>query len=128
MKFLTLEQILAIYELLLEETGGGSGVRDQGRLESVVATQTQAVFGAEIYESPHDKAAALIRGIIADHPFVDGNKRTGMLSGLTFLEINGEDTKVNEGDLEDFAVKVATDKLSVEEIAEWLKAHSEPQK
>lgn len=120
MKLLTLEQLLQIHVLLVEETGGSQGLRDLGRLESVIATQTQNVFGEELYDGLLEKAAALIRGIVADHPFVDGNKRTAMLAGLTFLSINAVSFNGPEGSVEDFAVKIAVDKLDVKTIAQWL--------
>lgn len=117
---ITLEQLLEIHALVIEETGGLAGLRDLGRLESALATQTQAVFGEELYVGLHEKAVALIRGIIADHPFVDGNKRTAMLAGLTFLELNGIGFKAKTGELEDFAVRVATEKLDIAAIANWF--------
>lgn len=120
---LTLEQSLELHELVIAETGGSAGLRDIGRLEAAVATQTQTVFDQELYETIYAKAAAIIRGVIADHAFVDGNKRTGMLSGLTLLKVNGQIFTAKRGELEDFAVKVATDHLSVEEIAAWLEGH-----
>ncbi len=124
MKLLTLEQLLQIHVLLIEQTGGSQGLRDLGRLESAIATQTQNVFGEELYAGPTEKAAALIRGIIADHPFVDGNKRTGMLAGLTFLKINHIDFKTSKGSIEDFAVKIAVEKLDIKAIAKWLEDFS----
>ncbi len=124
MKSLTLEQLLQIHTLVVQKTGGSAGVRDLGRLESVIASQTQFVFGEELYVGLFEKAAAIIRGIIGDHPFVDGNKRTGMLSGLTFLALNGFQFKGEEGLIEDFAVRVAVDHLSIKEIADWLKQNS----
>lgn len=123
MKILTLEQLLEIHVLVIWETRGGSSLRDLGRLESVIASQTQIVFGEELHKSIFDKAAAMIRGIIADHPFVDGNKRTGMLAGLTLLKINGQNFKAGKGELEDFAVKIAVERLDVPQIAKWLQDH-----
>ncbi len=121
---LTIEQLLKLHVMVISETGGSQGVRDVGRLESAIATQTQEVFGQEIYSSVHDKSAAMIRGIIGDHPFVDGNKRTAMLAGLTFLEVNGFQIKIKKGELEDFAVRVAVEHLDVEQIAKWLKENT----
>lgn len=124
MKPLTLEQLLELHVLVIQETGGSSGLRDLGRLESAVATQTQSVFGEELFATFYEKAAAIIRGIIADHPFVDGNKRTAMLAGLTFLRENGVAFIAQQGELEDFAVKIATDHLDVPAISDWLNSHS----
>lgn len=124
---LTLEQLLELHALVIDQTGGSQGLRDLGRLEAALATQDQSVFGEELYPTIFAKAAALIRGIIADHPFVDGNKRTGMLMGLTFLRVNDKHFLAKKGELEDFAVKVATEHLPVGDIAKWLKTHSSPQ-
>src|SRR5882762_7556161 len=108
MNVLSLEQLLEIHSIVVEATGGSVGLRDLGRLEAAIAAQTQNVFGEELYPGVVDKAAAMIRGIIADHPFVDGNERTAMLVGLTLLETNGVPFKAVLGEIEDFAVKVAT--------------------
>lgn len=124
MKVLTLEQLLELHVLVIMQTGGSEGIRDLGRLEAAIATQTQVVFGEELYTTMLEKAAAMIRGIIGDHAFVDGNKRTGMLAGLTFLEVNHINFKAQQGELEDFAVKVATEHPEVPAIAAWLKTHS----
>src|SRR5688500_1972692 len=126
MRMLTLEQLLEIHALVVIETGGSMGLRDIGRLEAAIAAQTQNVFGEELYPSVAEKAAAVIRGIIADHPFIDGNKRTASLAGLTLLEINGAGFMANAGEIEDFAVKIATGKLDVPEIAAWLHDHIRP--
>lgn len=120
MKLLTLEQLLQLHALVVRETGGSEGLRDLGRLESAIATQTQNVFGEELYTTRIEKAAALIRNIIADHPFTDGNKRTAMLAGLTFLKINKIGTYIAKGELENFAVAIATNKLDVKAISHQL--------
>ena len=121
---LTLEQILQLHALVLVKDGGADGVRDVGRLEAAVSTQHQVVFGEELYATVFAKAAALIRGIIGDHPFTDGNKRTAMLAGLTLLEVNGYNFIAQRGELEDFAVRVATNHLDIDAIADWLERHS----
>ena len=120
---LTLEQLLEIHAVVIESTGGSMGIKDLGRLESAMATQTQNVFGEELYLSTIDKAAAIIRAVIADHPFVDGNKRTAMLTGLTLLEINKLKFKFITREIEDFAVKIAVDHLDVIQISKWLEHH-----
>ena len=120
---LTIEQLLEIHALVIEATGGSSGLRDLGRLEAAIAAQTQNVFGEELYPRPIDKAAAMIRGIIADRPFVDGNKRTAMLTGLTLLDINKIRFTAKTGEIEDFAVGIATNHIDVPEIARWLELH-----
>ncbi len=124
MKNITLEQILQLHVLAVRLFGGSDGVRDFGRLESVLATQTQEVFGQELYDDVYTKAGALVRGIIGDHPFADGNKRTGMLVAITFLEVNGLLFTAAPGEIEDFAVQIATEHLDVPQIAAWLQERS----
>lgn len=121
---LTLDQLLQLHVLAINHSGGSSGVRDMGRLDAALGTQAQEVFGQELYPSLHEKAAALIRGIVQDHPFVDGNKRTAMLAGLTLIELNGYYFDAKKGELEDFAVQIATGHLDVAAIAAWLGTHS----
>ena len=124
MTVLTLEQLLQLHALVIETSGGSAGLRDLDRLEAAIATQTQNVFGEELYPSVPDKAAALLRGIIADHAFVDGNKRTSMLAALTLLELNDLSFQAKQGEIENFAVKIATEQVDVPAIAAWLRAHS----
>ena len=122
MKTINLEQLLQIHAIVIHETGGAAGLRDLGRLESALATQTQYVFDTELYESFTAKAAALMRAIVADHPFIDGNKRTAMLVGFTFLKINDISIRILDGVMVDFAVKIATHKLDVTDVADWLES------
>lgn len=124
MNFITIEQLLMLHAAALELFGGGEGIRDIGRLDAALATQTQEVFGEELYPTLFLKAAALLRGIVGDHPFADGNKRTAMLVGITLIEINGHLFSAQKGEIEDFAVRVAVEHLSVEDIAVWLEQHS----
>jgi death-on-curing protein len=116
--------MLELHALVIEATGGSAGLRDLGRLEATLATQTQNVFGEELYPQVVDKAAALVRGIVADHAFVDGNKRTAMLAGITLLQMNGLKFKAIPGEIEDFAVKIATEHIDVPAISSWLHDHS----
>lgn len=124
MKFLKIEHILELHALVVQTTGGGKGIRDLGRIESAVATQNQSVFGDELYTSVYDKSAALIRSIIADRPFIDGDKRTAMLVGLTFLKINNQIFNAKSGEIENFAVEIAVNNLDVLQISQWLKNHT----
>ncbi len=115
--------LLAHYKLI-ERFGGSHGVRELERVRSVIEAPKFRAFGQEHYSDVFLKAAVYSHNIIGDHPFVDGNKRTGMTCALMFLRKNGIQVLINKGELEDFAVLVATDKLSVEQIADWLKQHT----
>lgn len=123
MKFLSVADIELIHMQIIDATGGSYGVRARDRLESAVAAQTQHLFGRELFVTDFDKAAALCRGIILDHPFFDGNKRTGTLTAVLFLEQRGHTLVIPHQEFEDFAVKIAVDRLEVTAIADWLKSH-----
>ncbi len=123
MRTLDYEDIGLIHFQVVDASGGSHGIRSKSRLKSTVATQTQAIFGKDIYVGAWQKAAALARGIICDHPFIDGNKRTGIMVALIFLSLNAIDLKVSDKELEDFAVEVAVKNLNVTQISKWLQAH-----
>jgi death-on-curing protein len=88
-EFLTVEVVLALHERQLDRFGGGTGLRDRGLLESAVA-QPQASFGGTYaHDGIFAMAAAYLFHIVANHPFVDGNKRVGLLAAQVFLDVNG---------------------------------------
>lgn len=125
MKFLTLDDLEIIHMQIIDASGGSQGTRDTGRLESALAAMRQEVFGEALFPTIFEKAAVLMRGIIADHAFVDGNKRTGVMSALIFLNLNSYDTsELSDKELEDFAVQVAVEHLEIPVIAAWLKSKS----
>lgn len=123
-KYLSIEEILRLHFQVVEEYGGSHGVRDESRLASVEQAPKQKVFGVEQYGTLHEKAAVYTRNIISDHPFNDGNKRTGITVTGVFLLRNGVRLTATPKDLEDFAVSVATNHLDVQAIATWFEAHS----
>jgi len=123
-RFLSEEEILLAHFRLIERYGGSHGVRDLERIKSVVQGVGQEVFGVEQYPSVFEKAAVYARNIIADHPFADGNKRTGITVAIMFLQYNSQIFKAKPGELEDFALKIAVEKLDIKEISTWLQNHS----
>ena len=126
MRYLTPEQVLFIHARLIAETGGEHGVRDLGLLQSAVS-RLQAVFdGNELYSDIYQKAAALLESLINNHPFVDGNKRTGITATAMFLQINDYFLTASNQEVESFVLSVASGKQSVQTIAEWLRLHSNP--
>ena len=124
LKYISLEEILRLHFQIIEDFGGSHGVRDERRLESVVAAPKLIVFDQERYPSLYDKAAVYLRNIIGDHPFSDGNKRTAVTVCGIFLARNGRSLIAKPDDLEVFTIKVATDHLKIEEIATWLQSRS----
>lgn len=110
--------------MLIDETGGSHGIRDYNAILSLESLPKQAVFGQELYPTLFLKAAVYARNMIMSHPFIDGNKRTGMTLASVFLENNGYKVKAKEAVIEKFALKIVKEKLDLEEIAKFLKQHS----
>jgi death-on-curing protein len=123
-QYLTIEEILRLHHFVIEDFGGSHGVRDEGRLLSVIHASRQEVFGHEQYPGLYEKAAVYLRNIIGDHPFTDGNKRTAVTVCAIFLMRNGKKLAASPKELEDFAVKVATENLDIKAIAIWLQQHT----
>ncbi len=123
-RYLSLEEILRIHFQVIEDFGGSHGVRDEGRLKSVVEAPKLVAFGVSQYNTVFDKAAVYMRNIIGDHPFTDGNKRTAVTVAAIFLMRNGYVFGTSPLELEDFTVNVVTKKYTVAEISEWIAANT----
>jgi death-on-curing protein len=110
-EFLTVD-IVALHQRQLERFGGGAGLRDRGLLESAVG-QPQASFGGTY---AHDglvaMAAAYLFHIVSNHPFVDGNKRAGLLATLVFLDLNGISIEHSSSDFYALTMGIAEGRLS----------------
>ena len=124
MRYLTARQILLLHYRLIDVTGGSQGVRDSGRIQSAVEAPKQEVISEIQSKTVYEKVAIFIRNIIFDHPFIDGNKRTAMLCGLTFLELNGHRIDFKNGEVEKMAIKIVSKRLELEMIAVWLENNS----
>lgn len=122
--YLTAEQVLFVHYRLVSETGGEHGVRDLGLLESAVARPRATFDNRELYTNIYEKAAALMESLVNNHPFMDGNKRTGIACTVLFLRQNGIAFSAKNSELEKFTLRVASSKRKLSEIAEWLKNHS----
>ncbi|MGD2104921.1 MAG: type II toxin-antitoxin system death-on-curing family toxin [Anaerolineae bacterium] len=115
-----------LHERLIQLTGGRSGLRDPGLLASGEGVaRSQASFdGEEFAADLWTKAAALLRSLIKNHPFVDRNKRTAVTTTGVFLAPNGQRLTASNDEVLRFAVKMAGEQTELKEIAAWLKAHS----
>ncbi len=125
MKQITAAHMVLIHAAVIRRTGGSDGIRELSSLRSAAALPFQASFGLELYPTILQKAAVYARSIMMNHPFVDGNKRTGMSTAITFLQLNGYRFNGPRRSIEDFAVKIVVDRLDIEDIAEWFKLHTE---
>lgn len=124
MKYLLPEQILFIHSRLIDETGGSHGVRDLGLLQSAAARPKATFGGKELYHDIFQQAAAMMESLVKNHPFIDGNKRTAIISAAVFLQRNGYFLETTQEELERIAIKTATSEISVNELAKWFKKYS----
>lgn len=111
---------LAIQEMMLAQNGGLAGVRDPGLLESALH-RPRHLFA---YGTPSEMAASYAAGIILNHPFLDGNKRTGFMMAATFLELNGMRFVATEESVVEMTVRLAGGRLKESEYAAWLSESS----
>jgi len=128
MHYLTAEQVLFIHARLIAETGGLGGVRDLAMLESAVGRPAASFDGKDLHLDVFTKTAALMESLINNHPFVDGNKRTGIAAAALFLRINGYRLYADPVDLETITLAVARGRMSMEKIASWLRINARPSK
>ena len=124
-KWLTLDMVLAIHDEQLAQFGGGEGMRDLGLLESALARPANR-FHYEADAYIFELAAALGAGIVGNHPFVDGNKRTGVLSIQAFLVLNGWRFSPSQDDEVRTILALATGEISEPDLAGWIEANAEP--
>lgn len=120
MKRLTVDSVCVLHHILISETGGLDGIRDVGLLESAVNSPFQTFDGKSIYPSLESKAARLCYSLIQNHPFVDGNKRIGILSMLTFLELNKIFLNTSDNDLIELGLGVASGAIQWEHLLQWI--------
>jgi len=120
---LTVDELLILHQKLLDATGGLAGVRDVGLLESAVYSAMQAFGDEEAYPTPEQRAARLAYSITQNHPFVDGNKRTGMLAMLMLLRLNHVEIRYSQAELISLGLSVADGTLGYDEIYNWINQH-----
>lgn len=119
--WLNREDCLGIHEMMLSQHGGLSGVRDEGLLLSAIAKpQNHFAYGCE---SLTVMAASYAAGIVLNHPFLDGNKRTGFMTAATFLDMNGLELTASEESTVQQTVSLASGQLTEEGYADWLSAN-----
>lgn len=109
---------------MIQKYGGSSGIRDIGMLESAVGRPFATFGGEDLYSNIFLKAGAFIQSIVKNHPFIDGNKRTGFTGAITFLLINGTFVSADTNQIVKFMLRVANENISVDEIARWLKKNT----
>jgi death-on-curing protein len=121
-EFLTVNDILEIHELQIERYGGGTGIRDRALLESAAAQPMSTFDGGLLHRDLFEMAAAYLFHIVANHPFVDGNKRTGLVAALVFLDLNGIHLEHGSDELYQITMAVAEGRADKARIG-WVMRH-----
>ena len=120
MKYISVEGVVALHGKAIEMHGGVLGIRDMGLLESAVLQPQMTFDGQELYPKLVEKAAVLAFSIVKNHPFVDGNKRTGQMAMEAFLLLNGFEISANVDDQETTFLRLASSDMTKEELIEWI--------
>ena len=112
----TKERVLLIYQMIVNETGGEFGIRSEELLESAIEAPFQTFNGNELFPTKIEKAARLGYGLVANHPFLDGNKRIGVHIMISFLETNGIHLAFNDEIITDIALGIASGKYKYDDV------------
>jgi death-on-curing protein len=124
MNYLTARQVLFIHARVVRETRGSGGLRDLGALRSAVDRPRMSIGGEDLYPDVFTKAAALLESLVGNHPFVDGNKRTGIVTAAQFLWLNGHRLVTTNDELEDFVMAAARGRSDLATMAAWFREHA----
>jgi death on curing protein len=116
------EMVLAMHLRQLAEHGGGQGVRDDGLLDSALQRPQNKLA----YETPDlvELAAAYAFGIARNHPFIDGNKRTALVTSFTFLYVNGLKVVTSQEENTKKFMALAAGAIEEKELADWFKQNT----
>ena len=125
-EFLTLDEVLSLHADQVARYGGSTLVRDVGLLESALAMPAATFDGELLHPSLAEQAAAYLFHLVKNHPFVDGNKRTGLVAMLAFLGLNGRRLEAPDAVLTDLVLGVARGRVTKAEVAVFLGRHTLP--
>jgi death-on-curing protein len=118
-----IQEVLVIHDTLIVQFGGSNGIRDYNLLVSAINRPFTGTGDTEFYPTIHEKAAALIESIVKNHPFVDGNKRTGYVMMRLFLLNNGFDIQASQDEKYTFVIRIASGSLTIKHITSWVLEH-----
>ncbi len=124
MRYLSLSEILRLHAEVIITSGGGNGIGDLGALESAIAQPRVSFGGRDLYPDVISKAATLGFWLIANHPFIDGNKRIGHAAMAVFLLLNGFTIQANVDEQEQIILDVASGSLNRKGFEQWLRGHT----
>ena len=117
---------MRLHKILINDTGGSHGLRDESLLESALNVLFSSFEGVELFPTLLEKAARLAFGLVNNHPFIDGNKRIGIMAMQVMLQMNGIVFCCNNDELVELGLSIAKGELKYEDILKWLKTNTEP--
>ena len=121
MRYLTLSEALELHRRVIGQSGGALGILNLGALESALAQPRMTFAGVELYLSIVDKEATLGFSLIQNHPFLDGNKRTGHAAMEVFLLLNGFEIQASVDEQERIVLQLASGEMDREAFTLWLR-------
>ena len=113
-------EVIKIHKLLIDQFGGSHGVRDKSSLNSAINRPFATFDQQELYPEPVDKAAAILESIVTNHPFIDGNKRTGYVLARLLLLKSGLDIEATQEDKYEMVIAVSKGEWKLEQIRNWM--------
>lgn len=126
MRRLGVPDLVWLNTVVVRQTGGTPGVRDIGSLDAAVARPYAGYEEDELFPTPFDKAAALMESVIQRPPFVDGNKRTGLMAGAALLYLAGYNFAAPRTEIVEVAVALAEHKIGTEQLLRWFETYARP--
>ena len=120
----TVEEVLTIHSELICHIGGSPGIRDENLLDMSINAPFQTFGGVDLYPTLIAKAAHLTYSLIKNHPFLDGNKRTGVTVLVIFLKANDIEIACTNKELKDLGWGLADSSISEAELVDWIISHS----
>lgn len=126
--FLTLDEVIEIHREIIEQYGGSLGIRDLGLLKSAVAMPRARVGDQYFHSDLFEMATAYLFQIVRNHPFIDGNKRTGAMAAYTFLKLNRVNLTARESGFERIVRRVAEGKMGKASVTAFHRQNSKRQR
>lgn len=119
------KQALGIHKIAIEMFGRLDGIRDSANLESALARPFQTFDGTDLYTTIEEKAAAIGESIVINHPFLDGNKRTGYILMEAVLRYGNKKITLGDDEVYQFVIDISTGNIKFDKIVAWLKINTQ---
>jgi len=121
--FLTLDDVLALHDELIQRYGGTPGLRDAGLLEAALAMPQAGFGGRYFHQFPHETAAAYLFHLVRNHAFIDGNKRVALACAILFFKINRVPYSITEEEAVELTLAAASGQMDKCDVTSVLQKH-----